>query len=240
MQINCVWLANKMIDSFICKPMIESAVAHAALCHLELRIQCQWAVACCSGCASYPIADLTSQVINNSDSHVAINAGNILAGFGKIAFRTPGVDNATAIDPEVDIAFSPKDSSEQIIIEPNLTTIGDEVTKVSKEKSADMAKVCYHEIVRQPGAESFTLKQTVSVVARSKDMSQQGVATGSSFGCYVPLKVWTPSDDATPADGQWYKIIWACKWGPNGLMPVRPLIVVTCQLEIPGGHAIAI
>ena len=193
-------------------------------------------------------------VINTSDSHISVAAGNVLTGFGKIQFRNIGTDNAAAFDADLDLAFAPKDSSTKIIMEPHLTTIGDEIVKKSKEKSSDAAKVCYHTIEQAPGQETgtFILKQDVNVVARSKDMTQQGTVTGSNFGCFVPLKTWMPPAPCPepPAAGEagggdappspWFEVVWACKWGPNGIMPVRPLVVVTSQLEIPAKHAVAI
>ena len=34
------------------------------------------------------------------------------------------------------------------------------------------------------------------------------------------------------------KIVWACKWGPNGLVPVRPTVVFTGDVKLAAGHAL--
>ena len=153
----------------------------------------------------------------------------MLTGFGRVAFRQLGIDDAAAFDAALDISFAPKNSETQIMIDTSLVTLEEVVAKYGKEKTADQAKIMYHKLVPTID-DAFDLERSFEVIARPKDISQQASCTASSFAAYLSLKVWMKAD--------WYDIFWVCKWAPSGLMPVRPVVVTTKQIEIPAKSAL--
>ncbi len=119
-------------------------------------------------------------------------------------------------------------------MDTTLSTFGCEVTEYANKKTMEEAKVCYHEIVRKPGDDTqFDLTQKFSVVAKVKEVTAQGACTPNSFGAFVPLNIWAPSD----SEDAWLLVVWVCKWTANGLMPVRPLVILSNEITIPGSDS---
>ena len=99
-------------------------------------------------------------------------------------------------------------------------------------KTAEMAQVCYHKIKRnQEDVNAFALGRVSDVACRpNAAQGEQGVATCSSFGAFLPnVRVWNTD---------WCKSAWVCKWQQHGLMPVRPLVVTTKVVELPPKKAL--
>ena len=156
-----------------------------------------------------------------------------MGGFGKIRFRDTADAGQEAYDALLDLPFNPKDSDTEILLENNtLTTIGVEVNNVANQKTRADAKVCYHDIERTPENDmEFSLINKFNVVARIKPKEEQGTCTSNNFAFFAPLKVWL-------ATGGWFKVVWQVKWTTNGLMPVRPVVIVTMQVDVPAKQAV--
>ncbi len=118
------------------------------------------------------------------------------------------------------------------MIDNAVVTLKEAVANQSKEKTKDAAKICYHTIEETPGEEgSFTLKRNLDVVCRSKDIAQQGTITPGSFGALGSFRIWMTN---------WCQVVWSCKWGANGVMPLRPVVLTTSNIDIPPGKAIVV
>ena len=170
---------------------------------------------------------------NAEKDAVTMPCATIILGFGKTTYRQIK-DNAEPFDSSCNFEFRLTKSTDFIIIGSSLTTVGAAVNEKSEEKSADDAKVCYHTMNDEPGNTSvaFTLTQDVQVVCRSKPLKDQGTsATAASFGAFVNVDV----KKNEPA----IQLVWVCKWGASGLLPVRPVVVTTCTVTLPGEKCIA-
>ena len=164
---------------------------------------------------------------------VTLPCATTILGFGKTTYRQIK-DNAEPFDSSCDFEFRLTKSTDLIMIGSSLTTVGAAVNEKSEEKSANDAKVCYHNMQDEPGNTSvtFTLTQDVQVVCRSKPLKEQGSsATMASFGAFVNVDV----KKNEPA----IQLVWVCKWGASGLVPVRPVVVTTCTVTLPGKKCIA-
>lgn len=49
------------------------------------------------------------------------------------------------VDEQCDASLNPKTSEENIMLGNTVTTFGEAVAKYTREKTAELAKVCYHE-----------------------------------------------------------------------------------------------
>ena len=88
-----------------------------------------------------------------------------------------------------------------------------------------------HDIcMQEPGkaTDSFTLKTVHCVVAKSKDDSN-AIANQMNGGTKLATLLWNTKYTA---------VIWVTKWAPQGLMPVRPIVCFTSNVDIPAGHAL--
>jgi hypothetical protein len=173
--------------------------------------------------------------VNPSDNDVRVRAGSLLAGLGKIGFRTIGEDES--FDQDKDVPFSPTGSAVPIFLDNQLTTIGKAVQDRVAQKSKEEAKICYHSQEEIAGGDvgEFRLVQTLKVVCRPKAAGEQeveGKVSQQSVGARIPLTVFHSSPLLA--------IIWACKWHVNGLMPVRAQVCfsTTADVMIPAGKAL--
>ena len=109
-----------------------------------------------------------------------------------------------------------------------------------KEKtSPDMAKVRYHDKIDAPTPSMpghFTLSLRASMFYVLSDLLVKEDPGGGNkeilqthLGGAVPYGIWsTVCTD----------LIWIVKWSAKGLQPVRPIISVTSQFEVPAGQAL--
>ena len=93
------------------------------------------------------------------------------------------------------------------------------------------ASICYHvtqdDLDKGPGCFSIERRHHARGVFESGTL---GEGTGSteakaeSLAAMLPLSTWAESDNAS--------IIWSMRWASNGLMPVRPQVVLDTDVEL--------
>ena len=58
------------------------------------------------------------------------------------------------------------------------------------------------------------------------------VATQSNAGALFPVSIW--------ADSPFVRMLWATRWAPGGLMPVRPQVFLLEDFALPAKRAVRI
>ena len=170
-------------------------------------------------------------LVNPGDDHATITKGSILTRFGKISFRQPSDNNAETFDASQDIHFSPEGSETCVLVDSSVSTLGELVNKRSEEKTSDLANICYHNMEMLPQG-GFKLIQKTLVCARVKEQKLQGPCMGGNMGAFSDTQKLASESD-------WRALLWQCRWSNNGLMPVRPVIVFTKDVGLPGKQALS-
>ena len=132
-----------------------------------------------------------------------------------MSFRQPSDNNAETFDASQDIPFSPQGSETCVLVDSAVFTIGELVNKRSEEKTSDQANICYHNMEMLPHG-GFKLIQKL-----------QGPCMGEIMGAFSDTQKLASESD-------WHALLWQCRWSNNGLMPVRPVIVCTKDVGLPG------
>lgn len=103
----------------------------------------------------------------------------------------------------------------------------------------------YHHLEEQPTADdpsNFTLS-LVNRVFFVPDGKVGGEAGGEDAGssmsgvlqtqlaCLLPVRAW---------NGHCTRTLYSCKWAPAGLMPVRPQVVLTTDVQLGPGRALVL
>ena len=187
----------------------------------------------CSNGALY-IAN-TAAADNKDSLNTRMNANSILVGFtkGKWQKHTSGDSK--------EIRYILQDSSEAVVFNGQVVTVGALVSAKHLTAEADAARVCYHEIVQDPKEDdksAFYLRpaEEIHYVAQDVPIKREGPADKANAiqahaAALIPPEQWN-----TP----FTKLHWLVKWAPKkGLQPIRPQITwVGPDTEIPAGKAV--
>ena len=153
-----------------------------------------------------------------------------MAGFGKGKFRAIEGKN---VQEDNEILFELKSSADPVIINGDLTTVGDALKE--RRKAKPDAKIVYHDMVEAPGESfEFTLHLRQKVAFRPEGRMQATnneddvVASQTNIAGQVPLQIWSNADTG---------ICWNVHWKQNGLMPIRPQVVFLKEGQVPAGRA---
>ncbi|CAJ1447674.1 unnamed protein product [Effrenium voratum] len=162
-------------------------------------------------------------LLNMSQTSVALPAGTVVAGFGTGAFKhVPRLAEGKlgASDVEKHVLFDLKNAESQVLHNGKLTTLGDLVNAAQGSRAS--ADICYHTLKPAPSEDPrhFELDD---------DSTNLELKGSSSLAALVPLST---------CKFEHCNIIWAVKWATKGLMPIKPQIALTYDLEIPPSTAV--
>jgi hypothetical protein len=173
--------------------------------------------------------------MQDKDNTVTITHGSILVGYNKGKWQTNCSGDAKAI------RYTLQNSSDDVIYNGHMTTLGTLVSQKRLTAEADLARCCYHEIVDDPkdeDASAFYLRSTqeifyvVTDVPVKKEAKLQPLhAIQAHAGSLIPSEQW---------DTDFTKLHWIVKWqSKKGLQPVRPQITWTGpDIAIPASKAL--
>ena len=177
-------------------------------------------------------------IVNEGVDNVELAKGFMLAGFGKGKFKFQ--EKEPTANPVTHIPYELSSPSDLVLLGNKLKT----VQEVLEEKRATdpMARLCYYNVLPIPGATAgkFKLEKTHSVlfgmvdVQVVEDPTKSTSTTGSEalsnrLGALIPANCWK---------SHCMNIVWAVKWVPTGLQPVRPLVCLTCPITLAPGKAL--
>eukprot|EP00959_Pyramimonas_sp_CCMP1952_P441824 9249396-Pyramimonas_sp.AAC.1 len=184
-------------------------------------------------------------IMNKTDKVVEITAGSVLAYFGRGKFKTvQSLDLDDSVDQDSSLLFSLDSSESQCIYQGKITTAGSLYYQKLSSNNPANAKVCYHQLTTKPGnLKEFTLAREHNIVFTpdvAADLDGEGGEDGKSqtnmpsqtnVAALVPAKKW---------DTHATKLLWTMKWHTTGLMPVKPVVILTLSGDIPAGSALVI
>ncbi|CAJ1413832.1 unnamed protein product, partial [Effrenium voratum] len=135
---------------------------------------------------------------------------------GKVMVR---VSTDRASDVEKHVLFDLKNAESKVLHNGKLTTLGDLVNAAQGSRAS--ADICYHTLKPAPSEDPrhFELDD---------DSTNLELKGSSSLAALVPLST---------CKFEHCNIIWAVKWATKGLMPIKPQIALTYDLEIPPSTA---
>lgn len=173
-------------------------------------------------------------VLNTSSTAAKLPAGLVLAGFGKGSYKQRAAGEPVG-EKEVLFTLQP----ETMVLMGN--TLKSVRSVVDGKRSTDPhAKVAYHEMSEASTTEDpskFDLKLTTRIVfvptgpAKAKEEEGEGFSGAQvSAARMVPMEAWVKGSLAFPA--------WCVRWAPQGLMPIRPVIVLLQEIMLEPAHGV--
>ena len=183
-------------------------------------------------------------LVNVSQNVVALPAGTVLAGFGPGTFKhVPRLAEGKLgpADVEKHILFDMKNANTHVLHNGKLTTLGEIVNAVQGNRAA--TDICYHSQKPAPSEDPkhFELerkhevyycpasKTNAQVEESGDDPTNLELKGSSSLASLVPLST---------CKFEHCSIMWAVKWATKGLMPIKPQVALTYDVEIQPGTAV--
>ena len=157
--------------------------------------------------------------------------GCLLAGFGKGKWEAA---KETEDETKLRLPYQLDGYSDYVVFENKVTTLLVLVNK--RRESAPDVKIAHHDLepdaTGPPGAFKLVRTHKINFVPlqnefnTEKEDAKPPAALQTSVGGMVPREAWTT---------ELARISWSVKWGVNGLMPVRPQVVLYSCFVLPAG-----
>ena len=183
--------------------------------------------------------DLPDSDTNEKDA--TIKHGTLLVGYGKGSWSKGSAESSVDGSSHARIQYVVENSSNEVVVNANVTTLGQLIAQKRLTDEADQARICYHEIVAAPDEKdkcAFTLrcvKETYYIVeptpVKLEGKKEPPKAIQANAASLLPHEQWN-TDFTT--------LHWVLKWqSKKGLQPVRPQITWTGpDTSIPIGKAL--
>jgi hypothetical protein len=173
-------------------------------------------------------------IVNRSARVVELQEGFLLVGFGRGSFKFKAKEPDA--NPETHIALSLVGSDTKVFIDNKMKTLKEVVDE--KRKTDPSPKVMYYNLEEVPGGSlgSFRLVVVHEVLFGlleqevPKDGKEGKEMLINRVGALIPTNFWK---------SHCLDIIWAMRWAPAGLQPVRPVCCLTQGVVLPPGQALA-
>ena len=207
---------------------VEDLPAEGAVCTIKMTQKGQ------TGCSLRIGVGNKLHVLNVGKEPVELTSGMLVCGFGKAKFK-PGDDCAL---PDTARLYQLHNSTDEVLMGKRRIDLG---TIIEERRATDPeCKVAYHNMEPMPhgapGAFTLTVVNNIYFIpdACNKELinpqEPQKVPTQQmAAGEILAVSAW--------AQGTATQVIWMVQWGINGLMPVRPVVVLKGDVTIPPGSA---
>ena len=174
-------------------------------------------------------------LVNSTDDKVQLKRGTILYGFGKVSYRKVSDGEQRDMTKEIAIEFASSD--DEVIYDRQLVTLFKVIE--NRRSMNPNAQICYHvmkdEVDKGPGCFALERRHRVHAAFEAATMKEasgeqeemgQGGHEGKqeSLAALIPLSTWAGNELAAQR--------WSMRWASNGLMPIRPQIVLLVDIEL--------
>ena len=172
-------------------------------------------------------------VANTGDTDVTIPVGTFLCGYGMGRFAR---DENESFNPDCHHMYTIQ-TCDDYVYTSKFTTVK-EVLKEQLSTNPE-AKIAYHSIfdIASKDTDAFGVKQEhkiffIPAFSSDTENGQNQTTTQINLAGKLPANTFESSHCVVQA--------WAVKWGPLGLIPVRPLVLFKQSCDIPAGKALSL
>ena len=174
---------------------------------------------------------------NKGEGTITMKAGHVLLAFGKVAWRQ--IPQGEDPKPESELLYKLSGSDDVVHHNNHMVSLRD-VVSAYQQKHVN-AKIAYHKMTEDTlelGA--FKLVPTSQVAATFQPIKATGEGTAEEpefksqqhcAGTAIPLTFW---DNVSYV----MKLTWAVKWATQGLMPVRPVVILAEEVTLQKGECL--
>ena len=175
-------------------------------------------------------------VANTGDADVSIPVGTFLCGYGRGKFDRNTKGN---LNPDCHHMFKIKtcDDLLQLSLQTKMVTVK-EVVAEQRAKNPE-AKIAYHSMfdIASTDKDAFGVKQEheiffIPAFASEEEGGQNQPITQGTLAGKLPANTFESSHCVVQT--------WVVKWGPQGLGPVRPLVLFKQSCDLPAGKALSL
>jgi hypothetical protein len=173
-------------------------------------------------------------IVDRSTKPVELPDGFLLAGFGKGSLKF--LSKEPDANPDTHITLSLEGSDTNVLLDNKMRTLKDVIEE--KRKTDPSPKVMYHNLEDVPGggvgAFRLVVVHEVLFGLLEQEVPKDGKDSKDNMlinriGALIPTNFWK---------SHCLDIIWAMRWVPTGLQPVRPVCCLTQGVALPPGHAL--
>ena len=171
-------------------------------------------------------------VVNTGDKDVTIPVGTFLCGYGMGRFAR---DENLSFNPDCHHMYTIKTCDDAVLIS-KFTTVK-EVVKEQRSTNPE-AKIAYHSIfdIASKDKDAFGIKQEheiyfIPAFSSEEEGGQKQQITQVTLAGKLPANTFESSHCVVST--------WAVKWSPQGLSPVRPMVLFTQSCDLPAGKALS-
>mgnify|MGYP003320861966 CR=1 FL=1 len=172
-------------------------------------------------------------VANTGDADVSIPVGTFLCGYGRGKFDRNTKGN---FNPDCHLMFKIK-TCDDFVFTSKMVTVK-EVVAEQRAKNPE-AKIAYHSMfdIASTDKDAFGVKQEhevffIPAFTSGEEGGQSQSITQSTLAGKLPANTFENSHCVVAT--------WSVKWSPQGLGPVRPLVLFNKSCDLPAGKALSL
>ena len=170
-------------------------------------------------------------LVNRSEKPVHLPVGYVLCGFGVGGYKARQQGEET--DPQKEYLFD-VDAEKQVLLGGSFQSVEGLLQK--KRVTEPGATVAYHQVQEDATPENpskLKVTRNVNVVFIPKGKEEDGEEGKSKLqnriGCMIPASAW---------NSHCTEISWSVRWAAMGMMPIRPVVVITKAIDLPAQKAL--
>ena len=172
-------------------------------------------------------------VANTGDADVSIPVGTFLCGYGRGKFDRNTKGN---FNPDCHHMYNIK-TCDDFVFTTKMTTVKE---VVAEQRSNNLeAKIAYHSMfdLASKDKDAFGVKQDheiffIPAFSSDEEGGQNQPITQSTLAGKLPANTFESSHCVVQT--------WSVKWAPQGLGPVRPLVLFKQSCDLPAGKAVSL
>ena len=172
-------------------------------------------------------------VANTGDKDVTIPVGTFLCGYGKGRFSA---NNNGSFNPDCHHMYNIK-TCDDFVFTSKFTTVKEVVAE--QRFNNPEAKIAYHSMfdIASKDKDAFGVKQDheiffIPAFTSDEEGGQSQSITQNTLAGKLPANIFEKSHCVVAT--------WSVKWSPQGLGPVRPLVLFKQSCDLPAGKAVSL
>ena len=172
-------------------------------------------------------------VANTGDKDVVIPVGTFLCGYGKGRFAN---NTNGSFNPDCHHMYNIK-TCDDFVFTSKIATVKEVVAE--QRSNNPEAKIAYHSMfdIASKDKDAFGVKQDhevffIPAFSSDEEGGQNQPITQATLAGKLPANTFESSHCVVQT--------WGVKWGPQGLSPIRPLVLFKQSCDLPAGKALSL